>query len=99
MLWLAVTLKLLAEIALMALIARGVLGLLAGAARERNPVYRLLDLLSRPALRLFRAISPRRVLDRHLPLLATLGLAWIWLAALMLKVSACRALPGQALCT
>lgn len=98
MLWLAVTVKLLAEIALMALMGRALLGLLAGAGRERNAVYRLLDLLSRPALRLFRALSPRRVLDRHLPLMATLGLAWIWLGALLLKLAECRALPGQALC-
>lgn len=98
MLWLAVTVKLLAEIALMALMARALLGLLAGAGRERNAVYRLLDLLSRPALRLFRAISPPCVLDRHLPLLATLGLAWIWLGALLLKLAECRALPGAVLC-
>lgn len=98
MLLLAVSIKLIAEIALMALFGQWLLGLLAGARREANVFYRLLQTLTQPFTRMFRAITPRLVLDRHIPLLTFFALAWVWVFALIGKVQQCRALPGQALC-
>lgn len=81
--------KLVAEIALMALLGRFILGLLAGAKRETNLFWQLLDMLARPFIRLARLLTPSLVLDRHLPLVAALLLGFIWLAALIGKINIC----------
>ncbi len=96
MLLLITSLKLLAEIALMALLGQLVLGLLAGARRHTNLFYRLLGVVTRPVLRLSRWVTPRVVLDRHLPLVAFLWLAALWLLATWLKISVCLRLGLQA---
>lgn len=99
MLLLAVSVKLIAEIALMALLGQWLLGMLAGARREGNVFYRLLQVLTQPFTGLFRRITPRLVLDRHIPLLTFIALLWVWVFALIAKVQQCRSLPpGQALC-
>jgi hypothetical protein len=97
MLALATTVKLLAEIALLALLGQWVIGLLSGQSRERNPVYRVLQLVARPWVKAARWISPPVVLDRHLPLVAFAVLLLIWGAAAMAKVSICLQI-GIALC-
>lgn len=97
MLAVVTTVKLLAEIALLALFGQWVVGLLAGPARASNPVYRLLQLLGRPWVRAARWLSPQVVLDRHLPLVAFLILLFIWGGAAFAKVSICLQI-GVALC-
>ncbi len=89
MLIVVTSVKLVAEIALLALLGQGVLGLLAGARRETNPFYGLLQIVTRPFVRLARAITPRVVLDRHVPLVAFLMLAIVWLAATLAKINLC----------
>lgn len=89
MLTLIVALKAVTELALLALAGQALLGLLAGAGRDRNPVYRLLELLSRPPRRVARWISPRVVLDRHVPLVAGILLVWAWVALTVAKLSLC----------
>lgn len=89
MLLLISTIKLVAEIALLALIGQGVLGLLAGRGRERNVFYQLLRQIGSPFVRLARAITPRVVLDRHVPAVAFLWLLAIWLAATWAKIDHC----------
>jgi len=87
---LAVTaLKLIAEIALLALLGRFVLGLLAGSKRDQNPFYQLLGVLTRPFEQLTRVISPRQVLDRHIPLAASVLLLSLWFVCLLMKVQIC----------
>ncbi|MEO7391290.1 MAG: hypothetical protein ABIU58_03885 [Ramlibacter sp.] len=81
--------KLLAEIAMMALLGQGVLALLAGARREQNLFYQLLQVLTRPFLAGTRYITPRVVIDRHVPIVTALLLAFIWLAATITKISIC----------
>lgn len=44
---------------------------------EVNPVYRLLVFLSSPVVGLVRRLTPSRVLDEHLPLVAFLLLSWL----------------------
>jgi hypothetical protein len=56
--------KLVVEIALMALAGQFVLGLLAGAKRESNFFYRLLQVLTGPVIKSVRWMAPRVVLDR-----------------------------------
>ena len=89
MLLLVSAVKLLAEIALMALAGQWLLGLLAGAKREKNFFYQLLAVLTRPVLRGARLITPRVVIDQHLPLVAFLLLLFAWVAATAMKIGLC----------
>ena len=82
-------LKLVIEIALMVLLGRFVLGLLAGAKREKNGVWQLFDMLIRPFERLVRAISPKLVLDRHIPLATGALLVSAWLLTTLMKIQVC----------
>ncbi|MBE2244760.1 MAG: hypothetical protein IAE86_18540 [Burkholderiaceae bacterium] len=76
-------------IALLALAGQFVLGLLAGAARDRNFVYKLLELIASPFVKLVRKLAPRAVLDRHVPL-ATFALLSVALVLLtMARVGLC----------
>jgi len=89
MLLAASAVKLVAEIALLALAGQFVLGLLAGARRESNFFYRLLQVLTQPFVRGVRAITPRAVLDRHVPLAAFVLLLSLWVVATIVKVESC----------
>lgn len=92
------SIKLISEIALCALAGRWLLSILAGPKREQNFFYQLLNGLTRPFTTAFRAITPKLVIDRHIPLLTFIALAWIWVFTVIEKVSLCRAAPGQGLC-
>jgi hypothetical protein len=97
MLLVATTFKLLAEIALFALVGQWILGMLAGEGKSTNPFYRVLQGVGRPWMRVARWLSPRMVLDRHLPLVAVLLVVSVWLVATIVKVSICLNI-GVALC-
>ena len=81
--------KLVVEIALMALAGQFVLGILAGQRRDNNFFYRALQVLTNPFVRGMRLIAPRAVLDRHIPLAAFVLLASIWFVATFAKVDLC----------
>lgn len=97
MLTLIVALKAVTEVALLALAGQALVGLLAGAGREHNPVYRLLEIISRPPRRVARWCSPRVVLDRHVPLVAGVLLVWTWLVLTLVKLTVCLG-PGVNAC-
>ena len=88
--------KLLAEIAGLALLGQWVLGLLAGAKRDQNMFYQLLQILTKPFVRAVRLITPRVVIDRHVPLVAFFLLLFIWLGATIAKISICVQIGVQA---
>lgn len=89
MLTLVSMVKLLAEIALLALMGQGVLALLAGAKRDKNFFYQVLQIMTRPFITAARFITPKVVLDRHVPFVAFLLLGFVWLAATITKISMC----------
>lgn len=89
MLLLIEILKLLAEIALLALAGQWVLGLLAGRRRNENLFYQLFQVITRPLIAGARLISPRVVLDQHLPLVAFLLMVFVWIVATMTKIDIC----------
>lgn len=89
MLTLVSVFKLLAEIALLALAGQGVLAVLAGAKRSENLFYQLLQVMTRPFIAAARFITPKVVIDRHIPFVAFLLLFFIWLAATITKISIC----------
>jgi hypothetical protein len=97
MLLLVSVVKLIAEIALLAFAGQFVLGLLAGAKRADNFFYRFFDVLTKPFVRITRAITPRVVLDRHVPLAAFVALLSVWLIATIAKVNVCLEI-GMELC-
>lgn len=96
MLLLTTSVKLVAEIALLALLGQWLLGLLAGARRDSNFFYRLLAVLTGPFVRGARWLSPRIVIDRHVPLVAFLLLLFVWLFATLMKVQLCLEVGVQA---
>jgi len=81
--------KLIAEIALLALAGQWLLGVLAGQGRDKNLFYQLFQVLTRPFIRGARLITPKVVIDRHLPLVAFLVLGFVWIAATATKISIC----------
>ena len=80
-----VTMRILVEIALFALIGQGVLFSLSGPSREQNVFYMLLKTLASPAVRFARWISPRFVVDRHVGWIALLLLVTLWIGLAILK--------------
>lgn len=83
MLWLATCVKLVCEVALMAMLGRFVLGLMVGPAREMNPFHRLLGWVVLPV-------------ERRVGRWSALLLMALWLAATAAKVRWCLDLGVQA---
>ncbi len=89
--------KSLIELSLMFIAGRFVLGLLAGAKRQTNVFWQLLDVASKPALWLTRRISPKLILDQHIPLAAASWLIVAWMLVVKVKIDLCLEL-GAAAC-
>lgn len=79
----------LVEVAGYALLGQGVLALLAGKRRQDNFVYRLLQVVTTPVIKVVRVITPRFVLDRHLPFVAFFLLFWLWIGLALAKRYVC----------
>lgn len=97
MLFAITTVKLIAEIALLALAGQWVLGLLAGAKKDSNLFYQILEIMGRPFVTVARLVSPKVVIDRHVPLVAFLLVGLVWFVATVLKIQTCLRI-GVALC-
>ncbi len=91
------TAKLIAEIALLCLFGQWVLGLLAGAKKEGNLFYQVLQIAGKPFVLATRFITPKQIIDRHVPLVAFLLLLFIWVAATLMKIRTCLEI-GVELC-
>jgi hypothetical protein len=72
--------KALAELAFLFLLGRGLLYLLAGRKREGNIFYQVLRIVTDPVIRAARWLTPRLVIDAHIPFVAAVLVAWVWLA-------------------
>lgn len=96
MLLAVVILKSLIELSLMFIVGRFLLGLLAGAKRQTNVFWQLLDVAAKPALWLTRRISPKLILDQHIPLAAASWLIIAWVLVVMAKVDMCLQAGGAA---
>lgn len=89
--------KSLIELSLMFIVARFILGLLAGAKRQTNVFWQLLDVAAKPALWLTRCISPKLILNQHIPLAAASWLTVAWVLVVKVKIDLCLQL-GVAAC-
>jgi len=84
-----IVLRALVEVAGYFLLGQGLLYVLAGGRRDRNPVYRLFQLLTSPVVTLTRAITPRQVIDRHVPIVGFFILLWMWIGLALVKRHLC----------
>lgn len=75
----------LVEVAGLALLGQGILALLAGKQRHQNIFYKLLQIVTGPVVRLVRWISPRVILDAHIPFVTFFILAWLWIGLAVAK--------------
>lgn len=82
-------LRALVEVAGLALLGQGLLAVLAGSKRDANFVYRLFQIITGPVIKLVRLVTPRFIIDRHLPFLAFFLMFWLWLALAFLKRYLC----------
>jgi len=89
MLLAVVIVKSLIELSLMFIVARFILGLLAGAKRSTNMFWQLLDIAARPALWITRRVSPKLILDKHIPLAAASWLLIAWVLVVKIKIDLC----------
>jgi len=96
MLFAVSVLKLVAEIALMALAGQWLVGLLAGSKRDSNLFYQVLQILTKPFVKGVRAITPRVVIDRHVPLAAFVLLAMVWVVSTIAKINICLQIGVEA---
>jgi cytochrome b561 len=56
-------------VAMLALLGQGLLFVLAGAKRDSNFFYKLLQVISKPFTLPMRKVTPRQVADEHVPLI------------------------------
>ncbi len=82
-------LRALVEVALLALLGQGVLALLAGSRRHNNFVYRLFLVITQPAIFLVRRITPKIILDKHLPFVTFFLMFWLWILLAWVKRELC----------
>lgn len=75
--------KLVLEIALLALVGQALVWAMiraVGQPPENNFFYRTLQVVTSPFTKLVRLVSPKFVIDRHIPwaAFALLAVAWVW---------------------
>lgn len=84
------TLKALVEVAALALLAQGLIGLLAGKAKLNNFVYRLFQVVTSPVTGTVRKLSPQFIADQHIGLASFFILFWLWIALIYAKSYVCH---------
>lgn len=89
MLLAVVIVKSLIELSFMFIVGRFFLGLLAGSKRDRNVFWQLLDVASKPALWITRKISPKLIVDQHIPLATSSWLLISWVLVVQFKIELC----------
>ena len=97
MLLVVVILKSLIELSLMFIVGRFILGLLAGAKKSTNIFWQLLDIAAKPALYITRKLSPKFILDQHIPLATASWLIIAWVIVVKQKIELCVQ-AGASLC-
>ena len=76
-------------IALLALFGQGLLYVLAGAKRDQNFFYKLLQLIGKPFTLPMRMLTPRRVADEHVPLVTFFLLLIVYVVVTFEKINVC----------
>ncbi|RZT93756.1 hypothetical protein [Rivibacter subsaxonicus] len=79
-------------IALLALLGQGALYVLAGAKRDQNLFYQLLQMVSKPFTVVVRKLTPAKVADRQVPIVTFFLLLLIYAVVTLEKMSLCVSL-------
>jgi uncharacterized protein YggT (Ycf19 family) len=82
----------------MSLFGQLIVGAFNWRARHENFVYQLLGVITKPVLRAVRVITPRVVLDRHIPMVAFLLLFFGYFAVGLIHRDVCLSDLKQAGC-
>jgi hypothetical protein len=96
--FLLVIVKAIIEVALMALLGQFLVGIFAWGRRQGNIVYKLFQTIASPFTWVVRKLTPRVVLDTHIPLATLLLLVFVWLFVSMSLRTSCLSNPSQAAC-
>ncbi len=75
----------LVEVAGLALLGQGILALLSGKHRHQNIFYKLFEIVTGPVVRLVRWMTPRVILDAHIPFVTFFILTWLWIGLAVAK--------------
>lgn len=78
--------KAIIEVALFAFVGQGILYIMAGAKRDTNFVFTTLKMITSPMTTIVRFISPRIIIDRHIPLATFILLCTLWIGLTVAKV-------------
>ncbi len=81
--------KALVEIAALFILGQGTLYVLSGEKREGNLFYQLFRIITRPVYGIVRLLTPKFIVDRHVPWVALMVLFWLWLALTFAKIQIC----------
>lgn len=82
-------LRVLVEVAGLSLLGQGILALLSGKQRFVNPFYRIFQIVTGPVIKVVRFITPRFILDAHIPMVSFFLLFWLWIALAIAKRYLC----------
>jgi hypothetical protein len=96
--FLLVILKAIIEVAMMALLGQFIVGIFAWGRRQGNVVYKLFQTIASPFTWVVRRVTPKVVLDTHIPLATLLLLAFAWLFVSISLRTSCTHAPTQAAC-
>lgn len=82
----------------LALLGQGLVGVFNWPRRRQNLVYRLFEVIASPVVKLVRLVTPKIVLDQHIPIATfmVLFIAYFWLG--FEHRASCRADVSQAGC-
>ncbi|MCK6406009.1 MAG: hypothetical protein L6Q60_08325 [Rhodocyclaceae bacterium] len=84
-------LRALVEVAGFFLIGQALLYVLAGNSREKNAVYQLFRVITGPVVKAARFITPKQIVDKHVPVVAFFLLFWLWIGLAYLRRVICVA--------
>jgi uncharacterized protein YggT (Ycf19 family) len=66
--------------------AQLIVGIFNWPARHNNPVYRFLGFLTSPVTKVVRMITPAKIEDRHVPVVAVFLLFWLSVAIILARL-------------
>ena len=99
MAFLLVLVKAVIEVAMLALLGQFIVGIFAWGRRANNIVYRLFQTVASPFTWVVRKVTPRVVLDAHIPLATLLLLVFTWVFISFSLRSSCASNPAQPACS
>ena len=67
-------------------LAQLLVGVFNWPARENNVIYRLFRFLASPVTKAVRAITPEKIADKHVPVVAFALLFWLYVMLIVLRL-------------